>query len=218
MNEVDASLKRLGVEYIDILYIHRWDYNTPIEETMCALNDLVRSGKVLYLGASSMYAWQFAKAQYIAEKNGWTKFSVMQGHYNLLYREEEREMNQLCKDMGVALVPYSPLAAGRLTRDWNSDSKRFKEDKVAKVKYDTTEESDKIIVERVSEIAKKYNVTKSQVSIAWLWSKGVTAPIVGVTKEKYLYDFEQALKVKLTDEDIKYLEEKYIPHNIVGHE
>ena len=141
----------------------------------------------------------------------------MQGHYNLLYREEEREMNQLCKDMGVALVPYSPLAAGRLTRDWNSDSKRFKEDKVAKVKYDTTEESDKIIVERVSEIA-KYNVTKSQVSIAWLWSKGVTAPIVGVTKEKYLYDFEQALKVKLTDEDIKYLEEKYIPHNIVGHE
>ena len=218
MNEVDASLKRLGVEYIDILYIHRWDYNTPIEETMCALNDLVRSGKVLYLGASSMYAWQFAKSQYIAEKNGWTKFSVMQGHYNLLYREEEREMNQLCKDMGVALVPYSPLAAGRLTRDWNSDSKRFKEDKVAKVKYDTTEESDKIIVERVSEIAKKYNVTKSQVSIAWLWSKGVTAPIVGVTKEKYLYDFEQALKVKLTDEDIKYLEEKYIPHNIVGHE
>ena len=218
MNEVDASLKRLGVEYVDILYIHRWDYNTPIEETMCALNDLVRSGKVLYLGASSMYAWQFAKSQYIAEKNGWTKFSVMQGHYNLLYREEEREMNQLCKDMGVALVPYSPLAAGRLTRDWNSDSKRFKEDKVAKVKYDTTEESDKIIVERVSEIAKKYNVTKSQVSIAWLWSKGVTAPIVGVTKEKYLYDFEQALKVKLTDEDIKYLEEKYIPHNIVGHE
>ena len=160
MNEVDASLKRLGVEYIDILYIHRWDYNTPIEETMCALNDLVRSGKVLYLGASSMYAWQFAKSQYIAEKNGWTKFSVMQGHYNLLYREEEREMNQLCKDMGVALVPYSPLAAGRLTRDWNSDSKRFKEDKVAKVKYDTTEESDKIIVERISEIAKKYNVTK----------------------------------------------------------
>ena len=127
-------------------------------------------------------------------------------------------MNQLCKDMGVALVPYSPLAAGRLTRDWNSDSKRFKEDKVAKVKYDTTEESDKIIVERVSEIAKKYNVTKSQVSIDFLWSKGVTEHIVGVTKEKYLQDFEQALKVKLTDEDIKYLEEKYSPHNIVGHE
>ena len=217
INEVEASLKRLGVDYIDLLYIHRWDYKTPIEETMCALNDLVRSGKVLYLGASSMYAWQFAKAQYVAEKNGWTKFSVMQGHYNLLYCEEEREMNPLCRDMGVALVPYSPLAAGRLTRDWESDSKRFKEDKVAKIKYDTTEDNDKIIVERVSEVAKKYSVTKSQVAVAWLWSKGVTSPIVGITKEKYLDDFIGALKVKLSKEDIKYLEEMYIPHNIVGH-
>ncbi len=217
MNEVEASLKRLGTEYIDILYIHRWDYETPIEETMCALNDLVRSGKVLYLGASSMYAWQFAKAQYIAEKNGWTKFSVMQGHYNLLYREEEREMNALCRDMGVALVSYSPLAAGRLTRNWESDSKRFKEDKVAQMKYDATEESDKIIVERVAEIANKYNVTKSQVAVAWLWNKGVTSPIVGITKEKYLDDFIGALDVKLSKEDMEYLEEKYAPHNIVGH-
>ena len=141
----------------------------------------------------------------------------MQGHYNLLYCEEEREMNPLCRDMGVALVPYSPLAAGRLTRDWESDSKRFKEDKVAKIKYDTTEDNDKIIVERVSEVAKKYSVTKSQVAVAWLWSKGVTSPIVGITKEKYLDDFIGALKVKLSKEDIKYLEEMYIPHNIVGH-
>ena len=189
ISEVEKSLKRLGVDYIDILYIHRWDYETPIEETMCALNYLVRNGKVLYLGASSMYAWQFAKAQYIAEKNGWTKFSVMQGHYNLLYREEEREMNPLCNDMGVALVPYSPLAAGRLTRDWKSDSKSFKEDNIAKGKYDKTEEQDKIIVQRVSEVAKKYNSTKSQIAVSWLWSKGVTAPIVGITKEKYLDDF-----------------------------
>lgn len=217
INEVEKSLNRLGIDYIDILYIHRWDYETPIEETMCALNDLVRAGKVLYLGASSMYAWQFAKAQYIAEKNGWTKFSVMQGHYNLLYREEEREMNPLCNDMGVALVPYSPLAAGRLTRDWESDSKRFKEDNIAKGKYDETEEQDKIIVQRVSEVAKKYNVTKSQIAVSWLWSKGVTAPIVGITKEKYLDDFVGALDIKLTDEDINYLEEAYIPHNIVGH-
>ena len=217
INEVEKSLNRLGVDYIDILYIHRWDYETPIEETMCALNDLVRAGKVLYLGASSMYAWQFAKAQYIAEKNGWTKFSVMQGHYNLLYREEEREMNPLCNDMGVALVPYSPLAAGRLTRDWESDSKRFKEDNIAKGKYDKTEGQDKIIVQRVSEIAKKYNATKSQISVSWLWSKGVTAPIVGITKEKYLDDFIGALDIKLTDEDINYLEEAYVPQNIVGH-
>lgn len=218
MAEVDGCLKRLGVDYIDILYIHRWDYNTPIEETMCALNDLVRAGKVHYLGASSMYAWQFQKAQYIAEKNGWTKFSVMQGHYNLLYREEEREMNPLCKDMGVALVPYSPLAAGRLTRDWASDSKRFKEDKVAKMKYDSTEDKDKLIVERVKEIAEKYNVTRSQVAVAWLFEKGVCSPVIGVTKEKYLDDFVGALNLTLSNEDIKYLEEAYVPHKIVGHE
>lgn len=218
MTEVDGCLKRLGVDYIDLLYIHRWDYSTPIEETMCVLNDLVRAGKVHYIGASSMYAWQFQKAQYIAEKNGWTKFSVMQGHYNLLYREEEREMNPLCADMGVALVPYSPLAAGRLTRDWSSDSKRFREDKVAQRKYDNTESTDKIIVERVAEIAKKYNVTRSQIAVAWLWSKGVCSPVVGITKEKYLDDFVGALNVKLSDEDIVYLEEPYIPHRIVGHE
>lgn len=218
MQEVEHCLERLQTDYIDILYIHRWDYHTPIEETMCALNDLVRSGKVHYLGASSMYAWQFQKAQYVAEKNGWTKFSVMQGHYNLLYREEEREMNPFCLDSGVALVPYSPLAAGRLTRDWDSDSKRFQEDQVAKRKYDITQDSDQIIVERVAQIAQKYNVSRSQVAVAWLWQKGVTAPIVGITKEKYLDDFVCAFHVQLSEDDIKYLEEAYVPHNIVGHQ
>lgn len=218
MCEVNASLKRLGVDYIDILYIHRWDYGTPIEETMEALNDLVRAGKVHYLGASSMYAWQFQKAQYIAEKNGWTKFSVMQNHYNLLYREEEREMIPLCKDMGVALVPYSPLAAGRLTRDWNSDSKRFKEDKVAQRKYDSTEAMDRIIVERVATLANKYNVNKSQIAVAWLWAKGITSSVIGITKEKYLDDFVGAFNVNLSNEDIAYLEETYISHKIMGHE
>jgi len=216
--EVEACLNRLGVDYIDLLYIHRWDYNTPIEETMQALNDVVRSGKVHYLGASSMYAWQFQKAQYTAKRNGWTTFSAMQGHYNLLYREEEREMNPLCKDMGVALVPYSPLAAGRLTRNWeDSSSKRFKEDTVAQYKYDSTEDTDRPIVERVAAIAEKYGITKSQVSVAWLWAKGVCSPVVGITKEKYLDDFVSAIDVKLSEEDIAYLEELYVPHKIVGH-
>ncbi|WP_041137960.1 aldo/keto reductase [Beduini massiliensis] len=218
LHEVEQSLQRLQTDYIDLLYIHRWDYQTPIEETMCALNDLVRSGKVHYIGASSMYAWQFQKAQYVAEKNGWTKFSVMQGHYNLLYREEEREMNPLCLDMGVALVPYSPLAAGRLTRDWNSESKRAKEDQVAKQKYDTTETQDKRIVQRVAEIAEKHQATRSQIAVAWLWYKGVTAPIVGITKEKYLDDFIGALDINLSKEDIEQLEEFYMPHSIVGHQ
>jgi aryl-alcohol dehydrogenase-like predicted oxidoreductase len=216
MHEVNQSLKRLGVDYVDILYIHRWDYNTPIEETMCALNDLVRSGKVMYLGASAMYAWQFQKAQYVAEKNGWTKFSVMQNHYNLIYREEEREMIPLCKDMGVALVTYSPLASGRLARNYSADTKRFHDDANAKDKYGSTEEEDMKIVVRVGEIAKKYNATHAQISLAWLWAKGVTAPIVGANKEEYIDEYIGAFKIKLTDEDIKYLEELYVPHKVVG--
>lgn len=215
-SQVEASLKRLGTDYIDVLYIHRWDYNTPIEETMSALNDLVRSGKVHYLGASAMYAWQFQKAQYIAEKNGWTPFSVMQNHYNMLYREDEREMIPFCKDYGVGLVPYSPLAAGRIVRDWDADTARSKTDTVAISKYDSTMEQDKAIVMRVAEIAEKYNVTCSQVALAWLWKKGMDSPIVGVTKEKYLDDFMGAFEVTLTVEDIAYLDEKYLPHKIVG--
>lgn len=215
--EVNESLKRLQTDYIDILYIHRWDYGTPIEETMRALNDLVVEGKVRYIGASSMYAWQFQKAQYVAEKNGWVKFIVMQGHYNLLYREEEREMNPLCKDTNVALAPYSPLAAGRLSRDWNATSIRAEQDKVAKMKYDGTVDTDKVIVDRVGEIAEKKGVTRTAVSLAWLWSKGVVSPVYGPTKEKYLDDAVAALDVKLTTEEISFLEEPYVPHKIIGH-
>jgi aryl-alcohol dehydrogenase-like predicted oxidoreductase len=215
-NQVNASLERLGTDYIDILYIHRWDYHTPIEETMAALNDLVRSGKVHYLGASAMYAWQFQKAQYVAEKNGWTKFSAMQNHYNLLYREDEREMIPFCKDSGVGLVPYSPLAAGRVVRDWDADTVRSKSDQVAKSKYDSTEEQDKAIVARVAEIADKHGVTRSQVALAWLWQNGIHSPIVGVTKEKYLDDFMGAFDLHLSKEDMDYLDEKYLPHKIMG--
>lgn len=218
MAEVNASLKRLDVEYIDLLYIHRWDAQTPIEETMEALHDLVKAGKVHYLGASSMYAWQFQKAQYVAQQHGWTKFSVMQGHYNLLYREEEREMNPLCKDMGVALVPYSPLAAGRLTREWSSDSKRYQEDLVAQRKYDSTQDTDRMIVERVAQLAQKYQVSRSNIAVAWLWAKGVCSPVIGITKESYLDDFANALQVNLSEEDIRFLEEPYVPHKVVGHQ
>lgn len=215
-NQVNASLERLGTDYIDILYIHRWDYNTPIEETMKALHDLVQAGKVLYLGASAMYTWQFQKAQYIAEKNGWTKFSVMQNHYNLLYREEEREMIPFCKDSGIGLAPYSPLAGGRLVRDWDADTARSKSDQMSKIKYDSTKEQDFPIVERVAELAAKYGKTRAQIALAWLWEKGVDSPILGVTKEKYLDDFLGAFDVKLSSEDLAYLEELYQPHKIVG--
>ncbi|MFC3932541.1 aldo/keto reductase [Streptococcus dentapri] len=215
-HQVEASLKRLGTDYIDILYIHRWDYDTPIEETMSALNDLVRSGKVRYLGASAMYTWQFQKAQYVAEKNGWTKFSVMQNHYNLLYREEEREMLPFCKETGVGLAPYSPLASGRVVRDWDADTARSKTDETAKSKYDSTEEQDMVIVKRVAEVADKYSISRSQVALAWLWQKGIHSPIIGVTKEKYLDDFMGAFDVTLTDDDMAYLDEKYLPHKVVG--
>lgn len=214
--QVEASLERLGTDYIDILYIHRWDYDTPIEETMSALNDLVRAGKIHYLGASAMYAWQFQKAQYAAEKNGWTKFSVMQNHYNLLYREDEREMIPFCQDSGVGLAPYSPLAAGRVVRDWTADTARSKTDETAKAKYDSTEKEDIKIVERVAEIADKYDKSRSQVALAWLWQKGIHSPIVGVTKEKYLDDFMGAFGFELSQEDMDYLDALYKPHKIVG--
>lgn len=217
MQEVEASLERLGTDYIDLLYIHRWDYNTPIEETMRALNDLVRAGKVHYIGASSMYAYQFQQAQNIAEKNGWTKFVAMQNHYNLVYREEEREMNRFAMETGVALVPYSPLAAGRLAREWDSETDRAKSDAVAKGKYDSTEETDRKIVEAVGKVAEKHGATRAQIATAWLWEKGVVSPIIGITKEKYLDDFVGALDVKLDEEDMKALEEHYVPHEIVGH-
>ena len=216
MSQVNDSLKRLDTDFIDLLYIHHWDYDTPIEETMETLNDLVRSGKVHYIGASSMYTWQFQKAQYIAEKNGWTKFIAMQNHYNLVYREDEREMIPYCKDSGVALVPYSPLAAGRLARDWTADTHRSKSDQSAKRKYDQTADMDQKIVDQIGKVAAKHQASRAQIAIAWLWEKGVHSPIVGITKEKYLDDFMGAFEIELDLEDIKNLEKYYVPHEING--
>lgn len=216
LSQVNASLERLGTNYIDLLYIHHWDYDTPIEETMRVLDDLVRSGKVHYIGASSMYTWQFQKAQYVAEKNGWTKFVAMQNHYNLIYREDEREMIPFCKDSGIALVPYSPLAAGRLARDWDADTERAESDQSAKKKYDTTMEMDKKVVDQVGAVAAKHKATRAQISIAWLWEKGVHSPIVGITKAKYLDDFMGAFDITLDQEDLKNLEKYYIPHELNG--
>ncbi|MGG5315121.1 aldo/keto reductase [Enterococcus sp. AZ072] len=216
-HQIDQSLERLQMDYVDLYIIHRWDYNTPIEETMEALHDLVKSGKVRYIGASAMYAWQFAKAQAVADKNGWTKFVSMQNHLNLLYREEEREMLPLCEDQKIAVTPYSPLAAGRLTRDWNASTKRFLTDKTARSKYDKTEEQDRLIVERVAELAEKHQVKRAQVALAWLLQKEpVIAPIIGATKESHLLDALPALDLQLTQEEVKFLEAPYLPHEVVG--
>lgn len=217
--QVEQSLKRLQMDYIDLYIIHRWDYHTPIEETMKALHDLVVSGKVRYIGASAMYAWQFAKAQAVAEKNGWTKFVSMQNHLNLLYREEEREMMPLCADQKIAVTPYSPLAAGRLTRDWGAETKRYLTDKTANRKYDKTMEQDREIVARVAKIADNHQSKRSQIALAWLLQKEqVVAPIIGATKESHLLDALPALDLKLTAEEIAYLEEPYLPHAVVGAE
>lgn len=217
--QVEQSLKRLQMDYIDLYIIHRWDYHTPIEETMKALHDLVVSGKVRYIGASAMYAWQFAKAQAVAEKNGWTKFVSMQNHLNLLYREEEREMMPLCADQKIAVTPYSPLVAGRLTRDWGAETKRYLTDKTANQKYDKTMEQDREIVARVAKIADNHQSKRSQIALAWLLQKEqVVAPIIGATKESHLLDALPALDLKLTAEEIAYLEEPYLPHAVVGAE
>jgi aryl-alcohol dehydrogenase-like predicted oxidoreductase len=217
MAEIDHSLKRLGMDYIDLYIIHRWDYHTPVEETMSALHDFVKSGKVRYIGASAMYAWQFQKAQYTAEKNGWTKFISMQNHYNLIYREEEREMIPLCIDQKIALTPYSPLAGGRLARDWSADTKRFENDKTAQGKYDSTQDTDKAIVDRVAEVAHKHGVPHSHIALAWLRQKEpVAAPIVGVTKMSHLEDAVASLPFTLTADEMTFLEEPYVPHKVVG--
>ena len=215
--EVEGSLKRLGTDYIDLLIIHRFDYGTPIEETMEALHKMVQSGKVRAIGASAMYGYQFMNMQHAAEKNGWTQFVSMQNHYNLLYREDEREMIPVCRQYNVSLTPYSPLASGRLSRpEWHTDTKRSQTDKTAAQKYDSMQEKDSCIVKRVAEITKKYDATMSQISIAWLLAKGVTSPIIGATKAKYFDDAAGALDISLSQEDIAYLEELYIPHKIVG--
>ena len=215
--EVEGSLKRLGTDYIDLLIIHRFDYTTPIEETMEALDKVVKSGKVRAIGASAMYGYQFAKMQYIAEKNNWTKFVSMQNHYNLLYREDERELIPICDETNVSRTSYSPLAGGRLSRPtWSADTLRSKTDKTAVNKYDSTKEMDMEIVKRVSELAEKKNASMTQIALAWQLAKGVASPIIGVTKEKYLDDAIGTFDVKLSKEDIAYLEELYVPHKIVG--
>ena len=215
MQEADASLKRLGTDYIDLYIIHRWDYTVPIEETMSALHDLVKSGKVLYIGASSMFAWQLQKAQYTAEKNGWTKFVSMQNHYNLIYREDEREVIPFCQDDGIAVTPYSPLASGRLSRGIGADTKRTETDVIQKSKYGSSETQDQIIIDRVAELAEKRGITRSQLSLAWLLKKGCL-PVIGSTKMSHLEDSVGSVGIELSQEETAFLEEAYVPHHIVG--
>ncbi|HMZ07844.1 MAG TPA: aldo/keto reductase [Anaerolineales bacterium] len=218
--EIDNSLRRLGTDYVDLYITHRWDYETPIEETMEALNDVVRAGKARYIGASAMFAWQFQKALHTSEKNGWARFVSMQNHMNLVYREEEREMLPLCRDQKIGTTPYSPLASGRLTRDWSAEkTARSESDVIAKGKYDSTAEAVQKVVERVAELAQKRGVSRTHVALAWLLQKApVTAPIIGASKLRHLEEAVGALSVKLTAEEVAHLEEPYVPHRIVGHQ
>ena len=217
MSEIDNSLIRLGTDYVDLYIIHRWDYNTPIEETMAALHDVVKAGKARYIGASAMYAWQFQKALYVAEKNGWTRFVSMQNHMNLLYREEEREMMPLCRAEKIAVTPYSPLASGRLARDWAETTKRLETDQIAMSKYDATAEADKLVVGRLAEIAEKHGAPRAHIALAWLHHKEpVVAPVIGATKISHLESAVESLSIKLTPEEIVFMEEPYVPHQVVG--
>ena len=215
LSGIDASLRRLGTDYVDLYQIHRWDPRTPIEETMEALHDVVKAGKARYIGASSMYAWQFSKAQYLAERHGWTRFSTMQNHYNLIYREEEREMLPLCADQGVGVIPWSPLARGRLTRDWDdATSARSETDNFGRSLY---HEADRSVVEAVAEVAGARGVSRAQVALAWLLRNPVvTSPIVGATKPEHLEDALAALSLELTDDEAKQLEAPYAPHAVAG--
>jgi aryl-alcohol dehydrogenase (NADP+) len=216
LTEVDHSLRRLGTDYIDLYQIHRFDSRTPIEETLEALHDVVRAGKVRYLGASSMYAWQFAKALFTADAHGWTRFVSMQNHYNLLNREEEREMMPLCADQGVGVIPWSPLARGRLTRDWDEVTRRSETDPFGAHLYDP-ESSDRAVVQRVSEVAQARGVSRAQVALAWMLSKRyVTAPIIGATRPHHLEDAVAAVDLTLSDEEVARLEEPYVPHRVAG--
>jgi aryl-alcohol dehydrogenase-like predicted oxidoreductase len=214
MFEIDASLRRLGTDYVDLYQIHRFDRRTPVEETMEALHDVVRAGKALYIGASSMWAWQFAKAQHVAETNGWTKFVTMQNHYNLIYREEEREMLPLCADQGVGVIPWSPLARGKLTRDWDDATARSETDEFGKTLYAT---ANREIVERVATLAESRGVPRAQIALAWVANHPtVSAPIVGATKPEHLDDAIASVEIHLTPEEVKELEEPYTPQPVSG--
>jgi aryl-alcohol dehydrogenase-like predicted oxidoreductase len=215
LSEIDHSLSRLGVDYVDLYQIHRFDPHTPVEETMEALHDVVKAGKARYIGASSMFAWQFSKMQYTAERNGWTKFVSMQNHYNLLYREEEREMLPLCADQGVGALPWSPLARGRLTRDWGTVTERSANDNFGSRLYP---DSDRTIVEAVTRIAGERGVPRAQVALAWLLhQETVAAPIVGAAKPHHIEDAVAAVELELSDKELEELEQPYTPHAIVGH-
>ncbi|CAM2196431.1 1-deoxyxylulose-5-phosphate synthase YajO [Paraburkholderia kururiensis] len=217
-NEIDNSLRRLGTDYVDLYQIHRWDYHTPIEETLEALHDVVKAGKARYIGASSMHAWQFSKALYTSRLNGWTSFVSMQDHLNLLYREEEREMLPLCADQKIAVLPWSPLARGRLTRDWNETTERQESDAVGHKLYDATANADRAVVEAVAQIANARGVSRAQVALAWVAQKHpVTAPIVGVSKPHHLTDAIAALSLALTEDEIAKLEAPYVPHHVAGY-
>jgi aryl-alcohol dehydrogenase-like predicted oxidoreductase len=217
MAGIDASLRRLGTDYVDLYQIHRWDYETPIEETLEALHDIVKAGKARYIGASSMHAWQFAQALYTAELHGWTRFVSMQNYYNLLYREEEREMLPLCHNQQIAVIPWSPLARGRLTRDWDAGSRREETDEVGKRLYAGAEDADRQVVARVAEIAAQRSIPRAQVALAWLAHKpDVTAPIVGASKPQHLDDAVAALAVALSEQEISQLEQPYQPHPVLG--
>ncbi|WP_413721308.1 aldo/keto reductase [Sodalis sp. RH24] len=220
MTEIDASLKRLGTDYIDLYQIHRWDYDTPLEETLEALHDLVKMGKVRYLGASSMYAWQFCTALHVARENGWTPFIAMQNHLNLLYREEEREMMGLCRAQGIGVTPWSPLARGRLTRPWQQAAAtgRGANDAYAGFLYSATEQADRAVIEAVTQVAAARGVPQAQVALAWLFTKPeVAAPIIGATSFRHLEDAAGATEMTLTPNEIAALEAPYIPHAIVEH-
>jgi aryl-alcohol dehydrogenase-like predicted oxidoreductase len=216
--EIDASLKRLGTDHVDLYQIHRWDRATPIEETMEALHDVVKAGKARYIGASSMYAWQFAQAQHVAERHGWTRFVSMQNYVNLLYREEEREMLPMCRSEGIAVMPWSPLARGRLTRDWDSTSARSQTDDFGRMLYANTADADRQVVEALGAVAARLGRPRAQVALAWvLQVSAVTAPIVGATRLAQLDDAVAALDIVLSADDVAALQAPYVPHAVVGH-
>jgi len=217
MTEIDQSLRRLGTDYVDLYQIHRWDYSTPIEETLEALHDVVKAGKARYIGASSMYAYQFAKALFLADRHGWTRFVAMQNHYHLLYREEEREMMQLCAEEGIGVIPWSPLARGRLTRDFDETSFRSEHDLFGRNLHRNLGEADRAVAQAVADLAAARGVPRAQVALAWVAHKSpVTAPIVGASKPSHLTDAVAALSLELTTEEIEGLEANYIPHAVIG--